>query len=119
MFAALEVAEIHEALEQSRAANGEVTGPSPSKDVKGRASGHKPQAKVEAKGHRKRKGTQIPSLTGGPKGGMAGILAGGSLKNRQLAGRNAQLRVRLRKEKRELTWTGSHLRIFLRVSGKR
>ena len=112
MFAALEVAEIHEALEQSRAANGEVTGPSPSKDVKGRASGHKPQAKVE------RKGTQIPSLTGGPKGGMAGILAGGSLKNRQLAGRNAQLRVRLRKEKRELTWTGSHLRIFLRVSGK-
>lgn len=56
MFAALEVAEIHEALEQSRAANGEVTGPSPSKDVKGRASGHKPQAKVEAKGHRKKKG---------------------------------------------------------------
>ena len=56
MFAALEVAEIHEALEQSRAANGEVTGPSPSKDVKGRASGHKPRAKVEAKGHRKKKG---------------------------------------------------------------
>ena len=56
MFAALEVAEIHEALEQSRAANGEVTGPSPSKDVKGRAPGHKPQAKVEAKGHRKKKG---------------------------------------------------------------
>lgn len=58
MFAALEVAEIHEALEQSRAANGEVTGP-PSKDVKGRAleaPGHKPQAKVEAKGHRKKKG---------------------------------------------------------------
>ena len=55
MFAALEVAEIHEALEQSRAANGEVTGPSPSKDVKGRA-GHKSQAKGEAKGHRKKKG---------------------------------------------------------------
>lgn len=76
-----------------------------------------PRPKLKQKDTGKRKGTQIPSLTGGPKAGMAGILAG-SLKNRQLAGRNAQLRVRLRKEKRELTWTGSHLRIFLRVSGK-
>jgi len=58
MFAALEVAEIHEALEQSRAANGEITGPGPSKDVKGRAPGHKSQAKSEAKGHRKKKGNQ-------------------------------------------------------------
>lgn len=53
MFAALEVAEIHEALEQSRAANGEITGPGPSKDVKGRAPGHKSQAKSEAKGQEK------------------------------------------------------------------
>ncbi len=54
MFAALEVAEIHEALEQSRA-NAEVTGPSPSKDAKGKKAGQKSAAKGEAKGHAKKK----------------------------------------------------------------
>jgi len=54
MFAALEVAEIHEALEQSRA-NAEVTGPSPSKDAKGKKAGQKSAAKGEAKGQAKKK----------------------------------------------------------------
>eukprot|EP00438_Fugacium_kawagutii_P025802 Skav200480 [mRNA] locus=scaffold450:44996:45322:+ [translate_table: standard] len=59
MFAALEVAEIHEALEQSRAANGEVPGP-PSKGAKLKGEGkasrqfQAPDAKKDSKPKKKK-----------------------------------------------------------------
>lgn len=49
MFAALEVAEIHEALEQSRAANGEVPGPPKSKGAKLKGGGLGPGEAKDAK----------------------------------------------------------------------